>query len=165
MNGFFSGWRKKVGVMTLLVACVFLAGWVKSIVAIDIAVIPLGAHSAVTVFSEDQLFGVQYQFERLGLHRTTRFSWASHATAHHTFKEPFPGCQTGVALPCLGIWLCRISGKSSERQPTHILADPLLVHRYSFDSSFRLPSPQKAKNIEPEENQRTCCQRGDLNDG
>ena len=90
MREFFSGWRRKVGVVTLLVACVFMAGWVKSILAIDIAVIPLGVYSAVTVFSEDQLFGVQYQFEPLGLHRTTRLSWVSHATEHHISKNLFP---------------------------------------------------------------------------
>jgi hypothetical protein len=29
-------------------------------------------------------------FERLGLHRTTRLSWASHATAHHISNNLFP---------------------------------------------------------------------------
>ena len=90
MREFFSGWRRKIGVLTLVMACVLMAGWVKSILAIDIAVIPFQANSAVTVFSEDQLFGVQYQFEPLGLHRTTRLSWVSHATAHHISKNLFP---------------------------------------------------------------------------
>jgi hypothetical protein len=30
MGEFFRGWRRRVGVVTLLMACVFLAGWVRS---------------------------------------------------------------------------------------------------------------------------------------
>jgi hypothetical protein len=30
MREFFRGWRRKIGVMTLVVACVFMAGWVRS---------------------------------------------------------------------------------------------------------------------------------------
>ena len=30
MGEFFRGWRRKIGVMTLLMACVFAAGWVRS---------------------------------------------------------------------------------------------------------------------------------------
>ena len=83
MGEYFKPFRRGVGVVTLVMACVFMAGWVKSVVAIDIVVIPLGGKSAVTVFSEDQLFGVQYHFERLGLHSTTRLGWISDLNAHH----------------------------------------------------------------------------------
>ena len=30
MREFFRGWRRKVGVVTLLMACVFMSGWVRS---------------------------------------------------------------------------------------------------------------------------------------
>lgn len=30
MHDFFNGWRRKVGVATLVMACVFTAGWVRS---------------------------------------------------------------------------------------------------------------------------------------
>jgi hypothetical protein len=30
MGNFFEGWRRKLGVLTLLMACVFAAGWVRS---------------------------------------------------------------------------------------------------------------------------------------
>ena len=30
MGEFFKGWRRKVGVLTLLIACVFAAGWIRS---------------------------------------------------------------------------------------------------------------------------------------
>ena len=31
MGDFFQGWRRKVGLLTLLMACVFMAGWVRSL--------------------------------------------------------------------------------------------------------------------------------------
>ena len=37
MSSFFRGWRRKIGVVTLLMACVFMAGWTRSMVADDIA--------------------------------------------------------------------------------------------------------------------------------
>jgi hypothetical protein len=30
MSGFFNGWRRKLGVLTLIMACVFMGGWVRS---------------------------------------------------------------------------------------------------------------------------------------
>lgn len=30
MGGFFKGWRRKIGIVTLLMACVFAGGWVRS---------------------------------------------------------------------------------------------------------------------------------------
>ena len=35
MSEFFNGWRPKVGVVTLFLACVFLGGWVRSLVVKD----------------------------------------------------------------------------------------------------------------------------------
>ena len=37
MREFFTGWRRKVGVMTLMMALVFEVGWVRSLNIIDIA--------------------------------------------------------------------------------------------------------------------------------
>jgi hypothetical protein len=31
MLGFFNGWRRKVGVLTLVMACMFAAGWLRSL--------------------------------------------------------------------------------------------------------------------------------------
>src|SRR4051794_19488286 len=31
MRDFFKGWRRKLGCVTLVMACVFMAGWVRSI--------------------------------------------------------------------------------------------------------------------------------------
>ena len=36
MGEFFKGWRIKIGVMTLVMACVFLGGWVRSRSTVDL---------------------------------------------------------------------------------------------------------------------------------
>lgn len=46
MGDFFKGWRRKVGVVTLIVACVFMGGWICALQDIrDIAVFPSGKHT------------------------------------------------------------------------------------------------------------------------
>lgn len=35
MREFFNGWRRKAGVVTLVLACVFTAGWVRSFTTLD----------------------------------------------------------------------------------------------------------------------------------
>ena len=35
MFNYFRGWRRKAGLVTLLMACVFAAGWVRSLTEID----------------------------------------------------------------------------------------------------------------------------------
>ena len=36
MGEFFKGWRRKVGCVTLVMACVFAAGWVRSLAIFDV---------------------------------------------------------------------------------------------------------------------------------
>ena len=36
MGDFFHGWRRKIGVVTLVMALVFVSGWVRSLCAEDI---------------------------------------------------------------------------------------------------------------------------------
>ena len=40
MGEFFRGWRRKVGLLTLLAACLFSAGWVRSLSTSDAILIP-----------------------------------------------------------------------------------------------------------------------------
>jgi hypothetical protein len=42
MREFFKGWRRKVGCVTLAMACVFMAGWVRSCIWGDTLMIPIG---------------------------------------------------------------------------------------------------------------------------
>lgn len=41
MNGYFKPWRRKLGIPTLLLACVFAAGWVRSVASIDMVLLPI----------------------------------------------------------------------------------------------------------------------------
>jgi len=52
MGEFFKGWRRKIGVVSLVVACVFAAGWVRSYQRFD-----RFQSSSHTFFSADGAFG------------------------------------------------------------------------------------------------------------
>ena len=43
MKEFFHGWRRKVGIATLLFSCVAMAGWLRSITTIDIVQVHVSA--------------------------------------------------------------------------------------------------------------------------
>ena len=40
MGSFFQGWRRKIGLMTLLLALVFMSGWVRSFITGDFVTFP-----------------------------------------------------------------------------------------------------------------------------
>lgn len=52
MRNFFKPWRRKIGVVTLLIACVFAAGWIRSYQNFDD--LKVLSH---TFFSSDGVFG------------------------------------------------------------------------------------------------------------
>lgn len=49
MREFFSGWKRKMGCLTLLIACLFAAAWVRSQRTVDVIQILIGDRSADTV--------------------------------------------------------------------------------------------------------------------
>ena len=49
MGDFFHGWRRKVGVLTLLLACVLMGGWIRSLTSFEGVAIPRGS-GMVSVF-------------------------------------------------------------------------------------------------------------------
>ncbi len=53
MGNFFHGWRRKIGVVTLLMACVFMAGWVRSLSVRDIKVLSWSNLSPHRFISQD----------------------------------------------------------------------------------------------------------------
>ena len=53
MGNYFIPWRRKIGCVTLVLACLFLAGWVRSSFFIDGLVIPLGMKSSASLVSSD----------------------------------------------------------------------------------------------------------------
>ena len=42
MRDFFRGWRRKIGVVTLVMACLFLLGWVRSLTHFEGVSLPFG---------------------------------------------------------------------------------------------------------------------------
>ena len=75
MGEFFAGWRKKIGVVTLLIACLFMAGWVRSLLVDDIVIIPCGQFLTITTISNDRVFGVQYHRRIEPQNRSSIPSW------------------------------------------------------------------------------------------
>ncbi len=57
MVEFFSGWRRKAGVVTLLMACIFMAGWLRSNVLQDNFAFYSGIHSDDALLSADNSLG------------------------------------------------------------------------------------------------------------
>ena len=57
MKEFFQGWRRKIGVLTLGLACGFAAGWVRSFSQRDLVAIKFSSQSSVFVESAEQTIG------------------------------------------------------------------------------------------------------------
>ena len=54
MGDFFKPWRRKIGCVTLLMACLFMAGWVRSISDTDFVHFYCGNNSTALVLSSDR---------------------------------------------------------------------------------------------------------------
>ncbi len=59
MGEFFNPWRRKLGLLTLLVACVLMSGWVRSLRTVNNTVIRFGGHSLIQLISRDQTLAVR----------------------------------------------------------------------------------------------------------
>jgi hypothetical protein len=82
MGSFFHGWRRKAGFVTLLMACVFAAGWVRSLSGYDGILWPSGTGRVFGLISTDQHFvcGVRdsvFSNEPLGFPRWRRLDFRS----------------------------------------------------------------------------------------
>jgi hypothetical protein len=53
MHEFFNGWRRKAGCVTLMIALLFMGGWIRSTTDRDTAVIRTGTNSFFGFESED----------------------------------------------------------------------------------------------------------------
>ena len=51
VGNFFFGWKRKLGVIMLLMSCLFMAGWVRSLGEIDVIHVPLGNHHEIAFSS------------------------------------------------------------------------------------------------------------------
>ena len=57
MTGFFKSWRRRIGVVTLMMACLFMAGWVRTFSQEDLVGISFSSQSLVFVESAEQTIG------------------------------------------------------------------------------------------------------------
>jgi hypothetical protein len=60
MSDNFKPWRRKMGVLTLLMACAFSIGWVRSLNGVDFLGFYSGIYTGHTVISVDGLLGIQH---------------------------------------------------------------------------------------------------------
>ena len=77
-------WRRKIGVCTLVLACVLTAGWVRSVGIVDQCTIPLLKHRKVICGSHSQYILCATQYDSLPDETSypfLQFDWASAPTA------------------------------------------------------------------------------------
>lgn len=86
MIRYFRPVPRAVGVLALIAACVFTVGWVKSLMEIEIVIVPISGNRTLTLFSEDQWFGAQYHHEPKGFVRKQTLKWLTFVNVHHTSK-------------------------------------------------------------------------------
>lgn len=67
MSEFFRGWRRKIGVLTLLLACVLMGGWLRSLRAVNNVAFTIGGHSLVQLISRDEALAVRRIKSRLAV--------------------------------------------------------------------------------------------------
>ena len=51
MGEFFNGWRRKIGLLTLVMACVFMAGWIRSLQRVDSRIVFTSTSSSLQLIS------------------------------------------------------------------------------------------------------------------
>jgi hypothetical protein len=89
MPSYFTPWRRKIGVLTLGLACLFAAGWVRSLSVADIIGFELGNPPITIVsFNGEMLLIIN---RNSGMNRT-RHSWPLWVT-----KDSFPSFESIVA--------------------------------------------------------------------
>ena len=89
MSDFFRGWRRRAGCVTLVMACVFAAAWLRSVVSptdIIMAPVTVGQSRCQDVFEISQF---EYRFERyeFPLHSGDYGQGATSWTHVHFYRE------------------------------------------------------------------------------
>ena len=97
MGTFFHGWRRKTGLVTLLLACLFMGGWMRSVIGNDAIV--LGFHREFTDLMIISASG-HLQFERFTFdfskESESSFSFDTFPDLFEDFPETFHlGWQSG----------------------------------------------------------------------
>jgi hypothetical protein len=71
MSDYFKPWRRKLGIATLMMACVFAAAWVRSLMLTDVVRVPLWQFGKIGIASNVGYFS---------------FAWASHERSNNGFN-------------------------------------------------------------------------------
>ena len=66
MREFFRGWRRKLGVVTLVIACGFAIGWARSLHVIDVIIFPTGSQTAIAVSTAGYSIACRVGFDEEG---------------------------------------------------------------------------------------------------
>ena len=110
----FKPWRRKLGVMTLALACVFAAGWVRSLLLTDSAGWHLGAE--LVTFSHDGHLSAYVRTK----HSVFRWAWPRFYTdGYRRFTDP--GDKQNWQWTFAGV---RFGSKNADEPYFHIVAVP-----------------------------------------
>ena len=108
MRDFFKGWRRKAGCATLLMACVFVAIWMRSFTAIDHFHLEFD-ESRFEAVSHDGLFSIDWRELRIHspgqpppIHWTSAVS--SKSVVGH-YPQVFHYSYVAIPLAFLSAWL------------------------------------------------------------
>jgi hypothetical protein len=113
MGDFYKGWRPIVGCLTLLLACIFMSGWLRSISVID-RILWRFDNTEYRVMSHDGLFS--FEWVRRGSPRPGRkkippnYQWTSSAAPTNSesvghYRQVFHFAFFGIPLAFLSGWL------------------------------------------------------------
>ena len=98
MDEFFDGWRRKAGVITLVVACAFAVGWVRSVFCSDDFEWEVG-DIGVVAQSRDSHLLIRFKFPD----EPFKWDWPRiRSDAFMPFVDPIGECHR---QPCLSCWL------------------------------------------------------------
>ena len=103
MGEFFRGWRRKAGCVTLVMACIFVGAWARSLGTFDVINFPLGRDYAIAITSWENSFAVRIGWDQedswdelIWVARDyDYFGYTDPKSTFYRFKQPIPdgsGC-------------------------------------------------------------------------
>jgi hypothetical protein len=87
MREFFRGWKRKIGVMALVLACFVAVGWVRSLRVGDWIRIPIGEHAHFVLFTHPGTFGGGLSDDPSAVARY-RYDMSIWTGERYTFRTP-----------------------------------------------------------------------------
>jgi len=142
MGEFFKGLRRRIGIVTLLMACVFMGGWIRSPHHCDSFNSPIGNLGIIWLISADSQIGVSVIMNGDSPIAPKSVGWITYLP--ETFDALFP--------PDLGfVWRLRLWYVDGSIRKCIPLGLSLLVHHRPTDSALGVSASLKATEIECKE--------------